>query len=288
MKYVIIPMMLILLVICGSTGFAQDDWDNSGTQRDRINWKMKGNFRPFVEANYGFGKPKQKKFEDTFANTGQIDAKIGYSEIQKYRGVVWEMDERYVFGNYLSSDAEFLRELDGNVKMDITRFGFGSRVGFGYHFGALALLPYNQNQFIWTRIRSTRPDSLSLNDIAILDRYENAYRFGVSTEGGAKLLLFDFLSVNASYELSVVYPRHIFWPWLGSYVILQTGLNAISVFSEDIVRSSKVLGPIMYFVLKNGLSYVFYTQLQEKMNWPFNSETPLTLETIKLGASITF
>jgi hypothetical protein len=49
-----------------------------------------------------------------------------------------------------------------------------------------------------------------------------------------------------------------------------------------------VLGPIMYFVLKNGISYVFYTQLQEKMNWPFNSETPLTIETIKIGASISF
>jgi len=281
MRYLSLWIGLLVFVLYLQNGFAQE-------KRDKINWKMKGNFKPFVEANYGFGKPKHKKFEDTFANTGQIDVKLGYSEVQKYRGVVWEIDERYVFGNYLSSDAEFLRELDGNVKTEIARFGFGNRLGFGYHFGSIAVLPYNQNQFIWTKLKSTRPDSLTINDVAILDRYENAYRFGVSTEGGAKILLFDFLSVNASYELSVVYPRHIFWPWLGSYVILQTGLNAVSVFSEDIVRSSKILGPLMYFVLKNGLAYVFYTQLQEKMNWPFNSETPLTIETIKIGASITF
>jgi hypothetical protein len=62
----------------------------------------------------------------------------------------------------------------------------------------------------------------------------------------------------------------------------------VSVFSEDIIRSSKLLGPVMYFVLKNGLAYVFYTQLQDKMNWPFDSETPLTIEALKIGASITF
>ena len=257
-------------------------------KKDSFDWKMKGNFHPFVEANYGFGKPKHKKFENTFANTGQIDVKLGYSKAEKYRGAVWELDERYIFGNYLSSDAEFLRELNGNVKMDISRFGVGNRLGYGYDLGIFTLLPYNQNQFIWTKIKSTRPDSLSLNDTAILDRYEGSYRFGISTEGGAKVLLFNTLSINASYELSVVYPRHIFWPWLGSYIVLQTGLNAVSVFSEDIIRSSKALGPVMYFILKNGLAYVFYTQLQEKMNWPFNSETPLTIETIKIGASLTF
>ena len=274
---------IVAVILClGTTAlFAQDG-------KDRFDWRMKGNFNPFIEANYGLSKPKQKKFENTFANTGLIDAKLGYSKAEKYRGMVWELDERYVFGDYLSSDAEFLRELNGNVKTNISRFGVGNRLGYGYDLGIFTLLPYNQNQFIWTKINSTRPDSLSQNDTAILDRYEGVYRFGISTEGGAKILLFNTFSINASYELSVVYPRHIFWPWLGSYIILQTGLNAVSVFSEDIIRSSKLLGPVMYFVLKNGLAYVFYTQLQDKMNWPFDSETPLTIEALKIGASITF
>ena len=198
------------------------------------------------------------------------------------------MDERFVFGNYLSSDADFLEDKSGNVKSEAYRFGVGNRLGFGYKLGPVALIPYNQNQFIWTKLTTTRPDELNLNDMEILDRYEGTYRFGVSTEGGAKLQMFEFLSVVGSYELSVVYPRHIFWPWLGSYIILQTGLGMVSAFSEDIVKSSPVFGPIMYFLLKNGIAYAFYTGLQDRMNWPFNSETPLTFETFKVGSSIKF
>ena len=47
-------------------------------------------------------------------------------------------------------------------------------------------------------------------------------------------------------------------------------------------------GPIMYFVLKNALSYAFFKGMQDKMFWPFNSGRALTMETFKLGASINF
>ena len=71
-------------------------------------------------------------------------------------------------------------------------------------------------------------------------------------------------------------------------MIMQGGMNIVSVFADDIVKSSPVLGPILYFVLRNGIAYAFYTGLQDRMNWPFESETPLTMETIKLGASLKF
>jgi hypothetical protein len=52
--------------------------------------------------------------------------------------------------------------------------------------------------------------------------------------------------------------------------------------------SSPVAGPIMNFLLKGGYSYAFYKLKSEKMNWPFNTETPLTYETIKFGLTFSF
>jgi hypothetical protein len=71
-------------------------------------------------------------------------------------------------------------------------------------------------------------------------------------------------------------------------MIIQTGLGMVSTFSDDIMKSSPLFGPIIYFVLKNGLAYAFYQGVKEKMNWPFDSETPMTMENIKFGISITF
>ena len=103
------------------------------------------------------------------------------------------------------------------------------------------------------------------------------YRFGILMEGGIKFDLLKSLAATASYEFAVIYPRHIFWEWFASYTIMYTGIAAVSIFSEDIVNSSPLLGPLFYFFLKNGISYAFYQGMKEKMNWPFTSETPLTL-----------
>jgi hypothetical protein len=65
-------------------------------------------------------------------------------------------------------------------------------------------------------------------------------------------------------------------------------LGAVSYFAEAIVNSSPFLGPLMYFVLKNGLSLAWYYAMKDQMYWPIESEAPLTMETIRLGASFTF
>jgi len=82
--------------------------------------------------------------------------------------------------------------------------------------------------------------------------------------------------------------RHLFWKWLGSILIRDAGTAAITVFSEDILNRTSFLGPAIYFMLKNGLSYAFYNAMKYNMNWPFTTEAPLTFETFKVGVSVTF
>ena len=49
-----------------------------------------------------------------------------------------------------------------------------------------------------------------------------------------------------------------------------------------------MFGPIIHFALKTGASYAYYRFSRESMNWPFDTETPLTVESAKLGAAIQF
>jgi hypothetical protein len=49
-----------------------------------------------------------------------------------------------------------------------------------------------------------------------------------------------------------------------------------------------VIGPILFFVLKTGASLGYYMLLRDDEYWPFGYERPLTVESAKLGVSITF
>ena len=100
----------------------------------------------------------------------------------------------------------------------------------------------------------------------------------MNAEGGARLVVSNAFSLTVSYETAVIYPRVVFWEWVGSHIIYQIGLGMISTFTDDIISSSPAAGPIFYFILKNGLSFA----------WPFNSETPMMLSTFKLNLSYTF
>ena len=80
----------------------------------------------------------------------------------------------------------------------------------------------------------------------------------------------------------------MFWKQTGSFFIEGMGVVAIDYFVEEISNSSPVAGPIVNFILKNGFSYAYYQLKRNKMNWPFESETPLTYEAVKIGLKFTF
>ncbi len=122
----------------------------------------------------------------------------------------------------------------------------------------------------------------------IFDRYENSFRFGQLMEAGIKVHLFRSVALSAGAEGAVVFPRHIFWPWLGSAMIYSGVQGGLQFFSDSIVNLSPVIGPILHFVLKSGASLAYYMLLREDTAWPFGYETPLTVESAKVGVAITF
>ena len=270
-----------------TTPVAGDDHDPKWD--DMAEWPFK-DFRPFIEGSYGLGIPLQKLFTGEFENYGAVEAKLGYSDIGVFNEYVLDMDERYVFGSY-SNKEQNLIDSDADpekVKTEMLHFGLGNRLGYGYKLGFISLLPYQQSQIAWSKMTSERPDGLSQDDLDILDRYEGIYHFGISTEGGVKVELFESIAVTCGYEAAVIYPRFIFFPWLGGILTETIIIGGVSVFAEDLVSHSNFLGPLFYAVLRNAAAYGVYMGLQDQMYWPVKSETPLTHETFKLGLSFTF
>ena len=129
---------------------------------------------------------------------------------------------------------------------------------------------------------------LNTDDKNMTDLFNQSFRFGNSTEGGIKFQFIPNMSVDASYERSVIFPRHIFWPWAGGVVVEAAGQWAIDSFVNEILDSSPYAAPVVNFVLKNALSYGLYELRQDKMNWPFNTAASLSYDQFKVGFTFVF
>ena len=255
-----------------------------------------------MEFNYGFGKIDQKKLVSKFSDVGLLEIKLGYaSHYSYYDENIIEVKEKYAFASRLRADLMSSSAIIGEMRSNMWRFGFANRKGFAYKLGHLSILPYSGRGFVWSRLEvqdspanfyllTYPPMSLNnaIDDTEILNRFHDNYRFGTFSEGGIKIEIASFISFNVSYEAAVIFPRYLFWKHMGSMVIEEAARGALNHFIDEVSDSSPYATPIVDFLLNNGLSYAFFTLQKEKMNWPFETEAPLTYETLKLGITFTF
>lgn len=264
---------------------------------DRLfRWKIKGD--PFIEFSYGIGNPKHKNLTGDIAEIGSAEIKLGFSRLDEmYDSTIVEMDERFIFVSNLSTKLNSGNPKASELKTEMLRFGLGRRTGYGYDAGGIQILPYHEYGVAWSRLKTeNRPwlisSSMTPQEIAdnnyIADRYENEFRFGSVAEGGIRLQFSSALSFNAAYEASVIFPRHLVWKHLGSVIIEGAAQSSLEYFIDEVLDSSPAAAPVVNFLLKNGLSYAFFTLYKDRMNWPFKTETPLTHETFKVGVSFVF
>jgi hypothetical protein len=264
-----------------------DDWDYDFWDSDS---------RPLIEVQYGSGEPKHENFNNEFNDVGLIELKLGNSSIDYYYHDIIELNASYLTVSQLSHDLKDSEKNALKVNSKLLRIGIGIRSGYGYGNDAFTVLPYYSQNFMIAKMSGTNlPDIRTFIsdenyeiDNEILGRYNDAFRYAFSNEGGLKLELSKFIALNGGYEYMVVYPRFMTWKLLGSMAVEMSVLSALDNFVDEIIDRSPLAGPIVNFVLKNAYSYAFYTLRKEDMNWPFDSETPLTYETFKVGFSFTF
>lgn len=276
-------LMIPFLVLTTNIHSQPEDWD------EYINWAWSGKFSPFMKVNIGYGFPGYNSISGGFSSIGMADFELGYSEYKKNSDFVYRLDDRYLFGSYFTSDAAVFGENEPKeIDTQGWRAGIGQNIGYGYKVWAFSLIPYNQNQLTLTSLTFSERDSISQSDKASLLRLEGDARFGVSTEGGIRFYVAESISLNASFEGAAIFPRFVVLSWLGSFALQAISVNIVSLFSESIVKSSPMFGPLMYLLLRNAITFAWFYAVKDQQYWPFESEAPFTMETVKLGASITF
>jgi len=231
----------------------------------------------------------QRQFGGTFADIGSLQLALGYGELRPYRTELLALDERAVYVAYGDQALGFKPVDSTRVVPTVWQLGLAFKGAYGYPVGAdLAILPAFGASFDITKVTTQRPYGLSGADSTILDRYEGSFRFGHSAEAELRFELSRSVSLSGLYQLSIIYPRVVFWQWVGSFGLAAVGMGILSQMTVEIIRSSPALGPVLGWLLKSAFAYGIYALWRDNMHWPFKSETPLTQQSAAISVSIVF
>ena len=263
-----------------------DDWDD---------WKFDFGFRenhPAISLQYGLANLKRDDLKSQFVDPHLLELKLGYIKDRK----AWDSESiikhNYKF-LYLSNQSNKLagkNAVGSEIESSMWRFGFGRSSGYGYKLGeSAAIIPYYSYTMNWSNINfnyslASTPD----DEQNILKLYDESFRFGTSSEGGIRVKVINNVMLDAGYERSIVFQRHLFWKWAGSAMIETAAQGLLDGFIHEVFDSSPAAGPIVNFLLKNALAYGLYELRKEKMNWPFSSEAPIVYDQFKFGVTVVF
>lgn len=277
-----------ILISCCSKYYHSDEDDNE-FDIDFLSSKNK----PAISFNYGFTNLKRKDINSkNLIDPVAFELKLGTIKQKNIYGKEDLLKEKY---NYflISNYSSYIKNKNSNlsdINTDTWKLGFGSQTGYGYKFSqSFAIVPYTEGSFNWSRINFAYDTNfVTAYDRKIIDLYDESFRLGTSSAGGVKFKMFDNLVLDFSYERQLVFQRVLFWKMAGSYIIEAASQGLLDNFIYKIFESSPYAAPIVSFILKNALSYGFYELRQEKMNWPFKSESSLSFDLFKFGITFIF
>ncbi len=301
-------MLALSLIVFVSSAFAQEDsvkntenWNWHWDDEDDWEWKWDGDFdfgfsksHPAISLNYGLAQIDRNNISKDFVKPNLLELKLGYIKDKS----AWGKEDlvNHTYRNiFFANESNKLsgKESDGSeIESEMWRIGFERSKGYGYKLGeSSSVILYNGYTLNWSRIDFKYPDVLTIlpdKEIETLNLYDESFRFGTSGLSGIRLRMLDNLMIDASYERSIVFERHLFWKWAGSVIIESAAQGLLDKFIDEIFESSPYAGPVVSFVLKNAITYGVYELRQEKMNWPFNTESPLAYNQFKFGLTFVF
>jgi hypothetical protein len=264
-----------------------DLWDNDNW--DDFKFGLFDTYKsPSVSLTYGFSSINLQNFSGSFANPNIPEIKLGYTTEKpawEEKGIL-KYKYNYLFLSNVTTDIQGTPSAN-EIESNLWRFGFGWANGYGYNLGSAAIIPYNSYSFAWSKleVKNFPANEQDKNKLAL---YNDAFRFGTGSEAGLRIKVIPQVTLEAAYERSVIFERHLFWKWAGSALIEAAGHWALDSFIDKIMDSSPYAAPVVGFVLKSALSYGIYELRQEKMNWPFKSAASLAYDQFKFGLTFTF
>ena len=297
-------LILLSLMLCSFSSFAQQDttktdedwewhWDDMD---DWDEWVADYGFkksRPAMSLQYGLANMSRTDIQSQFVDPALLELKLGYIKNRDAWQTDYIIKQSYKY-LYLSNESNKLagKEAAGTeIESDMWRFGAGWSSGYGYKLGeSSAIIPYYSYTLNWSNINFGYPDALpdTSQDIQTLNLYDESIRFGTSSEGGVRVKIIENLMLDAGYERSIVFQRHLFWKWAGSAIIEVAAQGLLDSFINEVFKSSPAAGPVVNFLLKNALAYGIYELRQDEMNWPFGGEPPIAYDQFKFGVTVVF
>jgi hypothetical protein len=247
---------------------------------------------PTIIINYGLSNLSLKNFDVPLSDPGMIELKLGFSDLEYYKresGIVDYMG-RYLSVSYITPD---LGEGDVNGALGLKqwRFGLESERGYGYRLSsspaAPAILLLHNSGLTWSDVSMLLP-SEGLTEKSRTERFEGGVRFGSVYGAGLAVQVNRVIALNAAFERSQIYERHLFLKWLSGVIIEGGTQGLVDKFVERIIDSSPEAGPVVNFILKNGLGYGLYELRKGNMHWPFSTAEPLHVDTFKFGVTFIF
>lgn len=230
-------------------------------------------------------------FTNNFASSNAFKLKLGDVKIKKTKS-----DDVLVYDASYFAISNFTNEINTPTDASQINFNawrislFGNNEGYAYKIGDESYLALtNGSELNWNFLRLG--DVYSSNDSAAkvaMANFGQEVRFGNSFEAGIKMKFLGGFGLEANYERSVIFQRHLFFKWAGSAIIESVAQSIIDRFVKKIMTYSPSTTPIINFILKNALSYGVYELRKENMNWPFDSTQPLVIDNFKFGITYDF
>jgi len=245
--------------------------------------------KPTIDFSYGLNETKLSGFNTGIAQTGSLELKLGFTYLNnsKYGKNILKYRDGFIFLSN-SSNSLYNNSDVNKINSSMWRFGFGSKSAYGIKLGSVSIIPYNSNSFVWSEFKY---DTLNVNssvDYSALNEFSNSFRYGSVSEAGINFQITPGFSIQPKFEISDIYPRHLFWKQSVSTMIEFSGLFLIESFSKRIMKSSPVAGTFVNFILTNAYEYGFYQLRKENVRWPYSGGVPLYVSTFKLGMTFTF
>lgn len=242
----------------------------------------------FIEVTYGYSSVfySNENFISSFSPSTLTEIKLGTSTIKPEGNYsILSFEDNYFFSSLLSS----YNKDETKVSFELWRLGAGVRNGYGYNIkNSFQVIPYYHFGLAWSRGNFDEPELLNnLEEKKYLNKFDNTVRFGTTNSAGLQVKVSKLISFGAEYETDIIFPKHLAFKQFGSFFIELMSQTGIDYLTKGVLLKAIPQGvPVFYFLLKNGLSYLFYTLKEEEMNWPFESEAPLRMETLKFNLKI--
>jgi len=290
MRRIVFSIITITLVMNIIPLTAQETLNFKDRDLSFFSWEDKYVYKgkPSIELSYGQSAISLNNSGLNLPQQGTINLKLGWHKQRNLgNNSIVKYSSNFVSGIYSSGNIGIMNSANSDAVT--LNFGFGSADGYGYRLGKNStLVLYNSGAFTWTRYDMGNSLNIAENEYNTIQDFNKSIRFGSTAEGGIIIPLGSVVNLQASYDRTIVFPRHMVWMHLGSVLIEAGGQFLLDGFVNAIYKTSPFAAPIVGFLLKNGLSYGIYELRREKMNWPFESAEPLLFDTYKVGVKFIF